>query len=416
MNFVRSFFSVIAEDVNLSNLRGGNEIRAAGDNPPSGSYHCRLVRGFTLVELLVVIAIIGVLIALLLPAVQAAREAARRMTCSNHMKQFLLALHNYHDTTQSLPALGAKICWKNTSGDRVDGATTWSTITFLLPFMEQQARYDGWINFSHYAGTAAVNPWSIRVAGCNAHDICNGTIETLRCPSDTNSKIKLETSFGEPQDSKSNIMVSMGDAMQSMDAASPAIGKRALYARNEWKDLAACTDGTSNTIACSETVVGLAIQQRLLKLAVAVQYSTTLHNEPLDCYNAIDANDRKILKNSYGYATNAANSFSDSRGISAWQYYPAFLGFNTVLPPNSPSCSAGSRGGWGVLSATSNHSGGVNVGILDGSTRFVSDTINAITSPVPDGTSIPKQTNSGTSHFGVWGALGSINGGESTTL
>lgn len=88
-------------------------------------------RGFTLVELLVVIAIIGVLIALLLPAVQQAREAARRTQCVNHFKQIGLALHNYHDTRQELPP--SRIC---------DGQATWAWL--ILPFMEKQALFDQW--------------------------------------------------------------------------------------------------------------------------------------------------------------------------------------------------------------------------------------------------------------------------------
>jgi len=101
----------------------------------------RDARGFTLVELLVVIAIIGMLIALLLPAVQAAREAARRMTCSNKLKQMGLALHNYHSTNEEFPVDGHRRTPERPLGTYVSGQSWVSVQSRLLPYLEQTAVY-----------------------------------------------------------------------------------------------------------------------------------------------------------------------------------------------------------------------------------------------------------------------------------
>lgn len=137
-------------------------------------------RGFTLVELLVVIAIIGVMVGLLLPAVQAAREAARRMSCSNNMKQLGLALHNYHDTFQSFP-LGVR-----TGGN--NGGWGTSFYVRLLPFVEQQPLWESW-PFTERGTAAAPFAQSEGYGGGNANlrgnpvDIRTLMISTFRCPS-----------------------------------------------------------------------------------------------------------------------------------------------------------------------------------------------------------------------------------------
>ena len=127
-------------------------------------------RGFTLVELLVVIAIIGILTALLLPAVQAAREAARRMQCGNHLKQLALAMHIYHDAHHCLPASG--YCFTNNpwSWDTIAACHTW--IESLLPYIEQQAVFDQ-LDFN------------VRITeGVNPSLIDGLVISSLLCPSD----------------------------------------------------------------------------------------------------------------------------------------------------------------------------------------------------------------------------------------
>jgi len=131
-------------------------------------------RAFTLVELLVVIAIIGILIALLLPAVQAAREAARRSQCTNNLKQAGLAMHNYHSSTKALPARKSYSLSTRASG--------WIA---LLPYLEQSALYQQFQAMTPPLGAEASTythyPWAVAPSN-------NTTVPAVLCPSDPGNK------------------------------------------------------------------------------------------------------------------------------------------------------------------------------------------------------------------------------------
>ena len=193
-------------------------------------------RGFTLVELLVVIAIIGVLVALLLPAVQAAREAARRMSCSNKMKQIGLALHNYHDTHKVFPP---DAIWAGaTPGGNpnvLDQPRHFTWITMILPFMEQTPLHDQ-IDFSIPGYNQIINDQAL-------HQI---QLPAFVCPSEAQTTSTHDWGL-------SSYAGNAGwDTHRRMYGD---LGRAGPFSFMDSASFASCTDGTSNTIFVGEVTM-----------------------------------------------------------------------------------------------------------------------------------------------------------------
>lgn len=201
--------------------------------------------GFTLVELLVVIAIIGVLVALLLPAVQSAREAARRMKCQNNLKQFGLALHNYHDTFNRMPAAYYR-AWPTSNGSTF-GTPGWGWGAMILPRIEQQALYE------------VMNPGTLRLDGNAVTKTPAQTpLPMFRCPSDTGPK----TNANRGNYGTSNYVAVFGalydqaSVGQAVVAGSVSNANTGIFGPNSGVRLAEIQDGTSNTIMIGEMCYG----------------------------------------------------------------------------------------------------------------------------------------------------------------
>ncbi len=196
--------------------------------------------GFTLVELLVVIAIIGILVALLLPAVQAAREAARRMSCSNNLKQIALAMHNYHDVHKTFPSNPAYPTTENVGGRYQQNWLSWSGLASLLPYMEQNQ-------------LAQRIDWRYRWDNNNGGTVNNSVVTRARipgyvCPSDPGSNARYTANM-----SPTSYCFSAGPA-SNWSVGGSRVGVATLKNPCRIRDV---TDGTSNSIALAEAKIGL---------------------------------------------------------------------------------------------------------------------------------------------------------------
>jgi prepilin-type processing-associated H-X9-DG protein len=353
-----------------------------------------------------VIAIIGILVALLLPAVQAAREAARRMQCTNNLKQLGLALHNYHDVFKSFPPRKGGTTTSVVSAARNHANFgRLSAFIMLLPFVEQTAMSDA-IKAGDAAGTTGfTGAGGPTVAPGGPCAWCGWSVWDRQpagyvCPSDPSS---LNTAN---QIRLNSYAFSVGDQINGIRDNTT---NRGAFASQIGVKIADITDGTSNTIFMSEHIkasIGISTAgAQQVPIGAALAHSVAgIGNTPAICLTRSDG--RYFL---------AGTPYKANFGVLYMDGQAERVAFNTVLPPNAPSCTdevstCCADATNAILPPSSRHPGGAMGLMGDGSCRFFSSTIDT-----GNLNAVSLSGAGGASPYGVWGALGSKAGGEATS-
>ena len=402
------------------------------------------------------------LIALLLPAVQAAREAARRMQCTNHLKQMGLAVHSFHDAYDRLP---------NFSNDPIFVAQRLSRFSFLyalLPFIEQNALYDSVLSGNSLRPSPKVNNYilySWEAPFVSAGSPLNVRIGAFLCPSDGNaSRFTSGSGFQGTGATKTSYRGSLADAVHwagtnnyvgcprswlrpgpqrfrsdadvggsDENAGNPNAERTDIRAIGNTRGggsvgLSALRDGTSNILLMTEGVIYDGSSGAGTHDYRAVTLVCTLwYNQPPKNGLDMKGQGRKSVE------VTAANGPSGGEWGPGERAYESITthctGIFTLLPPNSPSC----RGSYSGASASSEHTGGVQTVFADGAVRFISDTIEtknlSVKGAYPSGSGdtaggpptviagaaadVPQGS---TMSWGVWAQLGAIQDGASVSF